>query len=116
VRATCPAHLILDFITRTMFGEQYSVMSTHKKPVRNFSFSPTQPPRPHPPHPLWLYLKSIWWGARTVRLLVMQSSALSLISIFRRVLNVVFFLLGNSPSLKFICRRFGTHCSIFKGG
>ena len=31
-----------------------------------------------------------------------------LISNFRRVPNVVCFLLGNSPALNFICRRFGT--------
>jgi len=33
-----------------------------------------------------------------------------LISNFRRVLNVVCFLLGNSPRLNFTCRRFGTIC------
>ena len=29
---------------------------------------------------------------------------------FRRVLNVLCFLLGNSPASEFICRRFGTLC------
>jgi hypothetical protein len=33
-----------------------------------------------------------------------------LISNFRRVLNVVCFLLGNSSALNFVCQRFGTHC------
>ena len=33
-----------------------------------------------------------------------------LISNFRRVLNVVCFLLGNSRLLNFICQRFGTPC------
>jgi hypothetical protein len=38
-----------------------------------------------------------------------------LISNFRRVLYVVCFLLGNSLASDFICRRFGTLCSIFIG-
>ena len=29
---------------------------------------------------------------------------------------VVFFLLGDALRLNFMCRRFGTHCSIFIGG
>jgi len=33
-----------------------------------------------------------------------------LISNFRRFLNVVCFLLGNSPTSEFICWRFGTLC------
>jgi len=39
-----------------------------------------------------------------------------LISNFCRVLNVVFFLFGDCPASEFICRRFGTLCSIFIGG
>lgn len=41
---------------------------------------------------------------------------LLLISYFRRVLNVVFFLLGDSPPSEFLCRCFGTPYSIFVGG
>ena len=29
IRATCPAHLILDFITRTILGEEYSSFSSY---------------------------------------------------------------------------------------
>jgi hypothetical protein len=32
----------------------------------------------------------------------------------RRVLNVVFFLLGDSPALNVMCRRFGTFCLFHK--
>ena len=39
-----------------------------------------------------------------------------LISDFRRILNVVFFLLVNPRRLDFIRRRFGKLCSIFIGG
>ena len=35
---------------------------------------------------------------------------LFLISNFRPILNVVCFLLGNSPASEFYMRRFGTHC------
>ena len=28
IRATCPAHLVLDFITRTMFGKEYRLLSS----------------------------------------------------------------------------------------
>jgi len=38
-----------------------------------------------------------------------------LISNFHHVLNVIFFLLGDSPVSEFMCRRFGTLCSIFIG-
>jgi len=37
-----------------------------------------------------------------------------LISKCRRVLNVVFFLLGDSPASEFTCRRFGTLCLFHK--
>ena len=46
IRATCPAHLILDFITRTILGEHYSVTTTHNKSYAVFFFpqSTTTPP------------------------------------------------------------------------
>ena len=37
IRATCPNHLILDFITRTMLGEQYRSLSSS---LANFLHSP----------------------------------------------------------------------------
>jgi len=40
---------------------------------------------------------------------------LFLISKLCRVVNVVFFLFGDSRRLNFMCRRFGTLCSIFIG-
>jgi hypothetical protein len=45
-----------------------------------------------------------------------RAVALFLIANVRRVLYVVRFLLGNSPASEFfICRHFGTFCSIFVG-
>ena len=47
----------------------------------------------------------------TKRVLPTKQDTFLLISNFRRVLNVVCFLMGNSPGvLNFICRRFGTLC------
>jgi hypothetical protein len=37
-----------------------------------------------------------------------RTNRLYLISNFRRVLNVAFFLLGDSSASEFYCRRFGT--------
>jgi len=34
----------------------------------------------------------------------------------RKIIFVVFFLLGDSAASNFMCRRFGTLCSIFTGG
>ena len=45
----------------------------------------------------------------------LKSAPQFLISNFRRVLNVVFFLLGEFMA-SVMCRRFGTLCSIFIGG
>jgi len=38
------------------------------------------------------------------------TAQLFLISNLRRVVNIVFFLFGDSPSLNFMCRRFRTLC------
>jgi hypothetical protein len=58
IRATCPAHLILDCITRTMLGEQYRSLSSslcsflhfpcHLVPLR---------PKYSPQHPILVYLQ-----------------------------------------------------------
>ena len=53
---------------------------------------------------------------RTVSSVSIKCRLIFHISNFRRVLNVVFFLLGDSPSSEFLCRCFGTSYSIFVGG
>ena len=62
ISATCPAHLILDFITKTELGEQYSVMSTHNKTVCKFYSSPNIP---HAPTHLILF--NYTWTSDEVR-------------------------------------------------
>jgi len=51
----------------------------------------------------------------TTKWLHSKAHVIFLILNFRRVLNVACFLLGNAPASEFICRRFGTLCSIFIG-
>jgi hypothetical protein len=55
-----------------------------------------------------LYLKIS--GVSLLPFVGTRNCTLLLISYFRRVLNAVFFLLGDSRSLNFICRYFGTPC------
>ena len=56
--------------------------------------------------------KRLSWAGHVAH---MEKKQTFLIPNFRRVLNVVCFLLGNSPASEFLCRRFGTLCSIFIG-
>jgi len=76
-------------------------------------------------HKIWSYiashyfLKHYWLsGVSYFHMFVsaeIRTLCTFLISNFCHVLNVVCFLLGNSLGLNFICRRFGTLCSIFIG-
>ena len=47
---------------------------------------------------------------------ITDNTCIFLILNFRPVLNVVCFLLGNSPALNFVCQLFETLCSIFIRG
>jgi hypothetical protein len=52
----------------------------------------------------------------SVYISILTKIVLILISNFRGVLNVVFFLLGVPQCLNFMCRHLGTHCTILIGG
>jgi len=89
IRATCPVYLILDFITRTIFGEQYRPLSSSLCSFLHSSvFSSILCPN----------ILLITLFSNTLRLF--------LISNFRHVLNAVCFLLGNSPASEFYIPTF----------